>query len=491
MLKLRGGETLSKPQEITQDRINMANSLVDMRYYPFKGSLPTNISTEEAEYVPYEAKNLNTNVLEWDVDPAMEGYCDLDNSFVLTTKKPQVLGADVNPITGTQRIVFKPWSTLIEFKDTKLFLNNRDVSDVHDGGVYPYAALHKALLTEKDLDNIAGNVAYTSPHGTSFITQVFPTSSQSVFEDLYDWGGNNVDAEIETGNTIASYKYAKAIANNEFVAGTTTLTRLRDGIWRQDKFLPPSTQVRLQLVKNDVNKVLLFPTGANVAGTTILYTRATLYLRRVFPHKETIDSITQLAMTIPRQYPIVKSNTTYFTIPSGSSGFNRTALLTGSKPSVVVVQFVSANAFNGSAVIHPFSSESTVSLMKPDVSSMFLRVGSQRYPKNYEYGHDSLNFLEEGDDFVEYLRCCEPDAGDKLPARPMLNPMNKNLNVYVFNTRKNNENMFNRADDDTGLDGVEIHAKFNASIPSDVVCIMTAISNDVLEIDPSGKVIID
>ncbi len=489
MLKLRGGETLHKSKEI--DRHSMVDSLVDMRYYPFKGTLPTNVSTEEAEYIPYEAKNLNTNTLEWEIEPAMKGYCDMANSFVITDKKPQLNGVDLNPIaSGTQRTVFRPWQSLVEFKDSKLFLNGRDVSDTHDGGVYPYSALHKALLTEKNLDNIAGNLQYNTPHGVAQSLQLAPVSSKAVYEDLYDWGTVNVDNYLEGGNSICTYKYFKALNNNEYTVGTMGITRLRDGIWQQDKFLPPATQIRLQLVKNDINKVLHLADGGTWNGLTVTYTRATLYLRRCYPRDATIDSIVRLAETIPRQYPIVRGNTTYFAIPSGSSGFNRSSLLTGSKPSVVVVQFVSATAFNGTGNIHPFSSES-VTLKKPDVASLFLRVGSRRYPQNYDYGHDANGILEMGDSFFEYLRCVEPDAGDILPAKAMMNPINKNLNVYVFNTRQNNENMFDRADDDTGLDGLEINAKFNSVTATDMVCVISSLSNDVISIDPNGKVITD
>lgn len=491
MFKLAGGEALSKPQEL--DSISLADNLIDMRYYPFKGTLPTNISTEEAEYIPYEAKNLNTGMLEWEVEPAMKGYIDLNNSFVRTVKKIQYQGDDLNLTNTAQRCVFESWQSLLEFKDAKLFLNGKDASDQHDGGVYPYSALHKALLTEKNLDNIAGNVQFKTYHDSTLSTQVSPASSKAIYEDLYDWAGNQIDLDITSANTINNYKLWKAVQYNEIVAGSTTITRLRDGIWQQDKFLPPATQMRLQLVKNDVAKVIRTPANGNVVNFSIAYSQATLYLRRCYPRDETIDSITSLAQTIPRQYPLVRGRTTYFNIPSGSFGVDRSSLLTGSKPSVVVVQFVSANAFNGSVVVHPFSCETGASTttMKPDVASMFLRVGSRRYPQNFDYGHSNGNMLDETPSYMEYLRCCEPDAGDILPARPMLNPLNKNLNIYVFNTRQNNENMFDRADDDTGLDGIEIHAKFNVATTVDTVCVITAFSNDVLAIDPNGKVLTD
>lgn len=488
-LKLAGGEALSNPKEITRD--SMVDSLVDLRFYPFKGTLPTNISTEEAEFIPYEAKSLTTNTLEWEVEPSMKGYIDFANSFIVTERKPQLNGADLVPASnGAQRTIFRPWHSLVEFKDSKLFLNGKDVGDTHDGSVLPYASLHKAVLTEKNLDNLAGNISYQSPHGIAQSAQLVPTCSKASFEDLYDWGTCNVDSSLEGGNCVGVYKYFKALKFNEYVNGTTGITRLRDGIWKQEKFIPPATQIRLQLIKNDVSKVLHLADGGTWSGLSVLYTKATLYLRRVYPHDETIDSIVQLAQSIPRVYPLVKGNTTYFNIPSGSSGFNRSSLLTGSKPSVVVLQFVSATAFNGTGNIHPFSSESGAN-RKPDVSSLFLRVGSRRYPQNYDYGHEQASSLADANAFNEYIRCCEPDAGNTLPSRPMINPLNGNLNMYVFNTRQNNENMFDRADDDTGLDGVEVHCKFNYATSGDTVCVMTSFSNDVMTIDPNGKVLMD
>ena len=157
---------------------------------------------------------------------------------------------------------------------------------------------------------------------------------------------------------------------------------------------------------------------------------------------------------------------------------------------MVVVQFVTANAFNGNIAVSPFSAQGFYT-QNPDINSLYLRIGSERYPQNFEYGHDAGQTLGDGDAYQEYVRCCEPEADGSLPAKALLNPLNRSLNVYVFDNRQNNETMFNRADDATGLDSIELHCKFNQAVTADVVCIVSSFSNNLLSIEPNGKVVID
>ena len=165
MLKLRGGETLNKQKEV--QKYNLADALVDMRYYPFKPTLPENVSTDTAEFVTYEAKSLTSNILEFEVEPSTSGYLDLANSYIMINSKLQYNGADLSFNVPNQRILAEPWQSLLMFKDVKTYVNNKEVSDQHDGGIYPYTALHKALLTEKNCDPVivgTQSQTQTEPH---------------------------------------------------------------------------------------------------------------------------------------------------------------------------------------------------------------------------------------------------------------------------------------------------------------------------------------
>ena len=313
MLKLRGGETLNKQKEV--QKYNLADALVDMRYYPFKPTLPENVSTDTAEFVTYEAKSLTSNILEFEVEPSTSGYLDLANSYVMVSSKLQYNGADLSFNVPTQRILAEPWQSLLMFKDVKTYVNNKEVSDQHDGGIYPYTALHKALLTEKNCDPVIGGTQVTNTNGTTSVVPLNATNAKNCYEDIYDWGATDIDSPLNT-NPVLLEKYNKVNGFREYSTGTTTIVCLRDGIWTQKGFLPPSSQLRIPCVKNDVLKIARFDTSLPPTATlTVLFQSATLYLRRCFPTEQTIESINQLAVSVPRAYPIMRASSTYDVVP--------------------------------------------------------------------------------------------------------------------------------------------------------------------------------
>ena len=91
-------------------------------------------------------------------------------------------------------------------------------------------------------------------------------------------------------------------------------------------------------------------------------------------------SIDQRALVIPRMYPILRARTDYFNLQVGSSAIKLINVLSGSKPSCLVVQFVKQENFDGSYHKHIFQSNIEFSLRK-----LFVKLGSKRYPKNWEY----------------------------------------------------------------------------------------------------------
>jgi hypothetical protein len=76
----------------------------------------------------------------------------------------------------------------------------------------------------------------------------------------------------------------------------------------------------------------------------------------------------------------------------------------------------------------------------------------------------------------------------KTQLEPFIPSDQRNYSLYFINTRENQETIWNRADDNTARDTVELHITFNASLTENWVCIVTALSNDVITIQPSGAV---
>jgi hypothetical protein len=460
-LNLRGGEALSHdiPSEV------LANAMVDLRYYPFKGSFPENVSTENAEYQLFNVDNLTSNIGTIEVNPSSTGYRDLKNSWIVVNYRI------VNDTTGAavrqDVCVANPLQSLLHFKDIKTYFDSRKVSDDHDD-IYPYNAFHKVCLTER-------NVGCPNVYET--------TSSKVIYEDIYDVGQEllNTNYSLSVTEWKAERQHLLDPNNN----GIDLVIRPQDGIWQQPAYIPPTTKLRIELVKNDAAKTIRYlPSTAATATYSFEYSSIQLYLRVVYPTDATRMSIDQRALVIPRMYPILRARTDYFTLPSGSSSVKLVNILAGSKPSALVVQFVTQTFFNGNqTAVHPFQGSG----LPANVKSLFVRVGTKRYPKNYQYGIESASVLQNSNAYNEYVRLVKNDNDTDLQMEPFLPSDQRNYSLWFFNTRENQETIYNRADDPTGMDSITLEGSFNVSLTENLVCIVTALSNDVISINPNGQ----
>lgn len=496
--QLRGGEVLS-----AKKNLNMPRPVLDGRYYPFKDKLAQNISTMDAEYQVHNVKNIDSNVHEFEVDKASAGFIDLKNSYVLLRHKLQVGGTDpdtVNAFNGA----YKQNLSLLMYNDCKTYLNNREVNDEHDTYLTPYSWLHKTCLMEENAESphlvtdynlyekLGDDDAGTTPTiGNAHLHSI--GDKRVIYEDLYDIGTQRLRGAPRDQPTL-SWKSLMYHRYNCYDSGIQTVIRPRDGIWQNDHFLPPDTQIRLQLTTSADEKII----STTVANVTNSFISAQLFLRRVYPHQETLQSIMALSKRQPRVYPVVNSRTTYFNIPTGTTSLDKVGLLSGSKPSVIVVQFVRednfiANTGNGYAG-HPFNADQFKPLNtgKPEnpevsVSSLYVRVGSKRYPRNYEYSSENNNLGMGYNEYNEYVRACKTTSGDTA-IKPFLGPSSRSLQMYFINTRENNETMWDKVDEPTGMDSIELHCRLNSATTQDMVCVVSALSNGALTISPDGRV---
>jgi hypothetical protein len=482
---MRGGEVLSSSN-------SRAKQSIDTRYYPFSNNVQKNISTDTSEYQLVECKNIASNVLEFEVDPSSTGYIDLKNSYVLVNHKIQRDGVDI----GSRNVAcYKENRGLIMFKDTKIYLNNKEVNDDHDSGLTPYAHLHKMCLMEEGNEKpkltlnrrVITLIANGNNPSESDYNIDIPCDKRILSEGLYDMGCEYLQGTFgvtQTGS-VEDEIYFKLKADQY---GMNTVIRPRDAIWQQSSFLPPTTQLRVRLEKNDDSKLL----HVNFGGCANVYGRATLFLRRVYPTETTSTSISALALQQPRLYPLTQSRTAYFNIPIGTSSINRVGLLSGSKPSILAVQFVKSSNFNVSDSFtgHPFDSgqiQPSFGAPSLSVNSLYCRVGSQRFPKNYEYGSDPDALFQDYESYNEYIRMCKTPDGEEI-IKPFLSAASKVVQVYFINTRRNGEQMWEKQDEPTAMDSIELHCRFNSALTEDMVCIVSALSNSTMVISPSGQI---
>jgi hypothetical protein len=387
--------------------------------------------------------------------------------------------------------VFEPWLSLLAFSNLKTYINNVDVSDQHDGGSLPYSNLHHALLEERNLGHVMSGVQTNPAGGATQVDVEVDTDARAIFEDLYDIGAYNCDFSLIQGNPLLNWKYTNSTLNTTtpYLENTTVIVRPRDGVYRQENFLPPSTQIRILASKQSDNVLIRLPSTATGTFTTE-YIEATLYLRRVYPTIQTIESVNHFSqqLQIPRVYPLLRAQTTYFNVPSGSTRYDKVGLLSGSRPSILIIQHVQQTAFNGASQNWAYTQGSVLGDAL-DVAGLYARVGGQRYPKQYDLTKGSAgDIFGGGDVYEEYTRMCKPEADGSVVARPMWNPRNRNLALWFINTRENNETMFNRGDDATSLDSVEVHCSLNTATTQDMIVVITAFSYDTMTIDQFNKV---
>ena len=62
------------------------------------------------------------------------------------------------------------------------------------------------------------------------------------------------------------------------------------------------------------------------------------------------------------------------------------------------------------------------------------------------------------------------------------------VQIYFFNTRENGEQMWNRVDEPTDMDAIELQMNFNYPVANDFVCVVSALSQGMVTISPSGRV---
>lgn len=454
-MSLKGGEALSPniPSEV------LANAMVDLRYYPFKGNFPENISTDYAEYQLFNVDNRDSNIGVIEVNSSSTGYRDLKNSYILVNYR--IVDNTGAPVTSAVAVT-EPLQSLLHFKDIKTYFDSRKVSDEHDD-LYHYQSFHKTCLTEK-------NVGAPQTNNT--------VSSKTLFEDIYDVGSGHI---YENSNSAMDWKinrYAELDPSNN---GIDLVIKPSDGIWNQSAFIPSTTKLRIELVKNDPSRSIR-DVGASGVEYKYEYSSIQLYLRVVYPTQSTQMTVDQRALVIPRMYPVLTARSNYFTLPTGSSTIKLVNVLSGSKPSCLVVQFVKQNVFNGSYTDSPLQADDEFSIKK-----LFVRVGTKRYPRNWEYGTDDQGDLQGANSYNEYLRLVKNENETELQLEPFIPSDQRNFSIWFFNTRENQETIYNRADDPTGMDSIEIEGTFNNPLSANGVVIVTALSNDVVSISPTGQ----
>eukprot|EP00049_Salpingoeca_infusionum_P016528 m.339132 g.339132 ORF g.339132 m.339132 type:complete len:515 (+) comp16091_c0_seq9:408-1952(+) len=492
MISMRGGEILSNTDQRTK-------KMVDLRYFSYTSDLDENINTERSYYQQIPVKNIESNVHEWDIQASSSGYRDLQNSYIVI--RQQLVDSDGNKVSDTNKAVLKPLHSLLQYRNFRTYLNNVDVSDQNDGGLYPFTAFHRVCLTE-EAPGSYGAISFTdkgiidtTAGGSGFDSSAVQVTGNTadarlLYEDLCDIGITDLTSNYKNSalmSTRSQYREYMGVSGD-------TVVRPKDGIWQQDRYIPPDTQIRIQGELN-TNKALINRdnTVTPLKDFDVDILSCNLYLRIVFPNDATRMNLMELAKEQARYFPVIRARTTYFNIPSGSVSAVKSGLLAGSRPSVLAVQFVTENTFNSSNYDdHLYNggmvSATAGSIDKIPIKNLYCQVGNQRYPPEYQYGREKGELAQDANSYLEYTRLCQTMSGDAA-IKPFLSPLSKAYNIYFLNTRQNGEDMYgNKVNDATSLDSINLNVTFGAALAQASVCIVTALSNGQVTMSPSGAV---
>ena len=467
MVKLEGGS-------LTQ------NILVDKRYTA-ESDLELNVSTQSAEYVRYAPiGGVANNQIEIQVEPSASGYIDLKNSYIASQVRILKGGVAGTPVTGADNSMPKAFTSLLQWSDIKTYINDVEVSD-ENSGLYPYTAWAKTALEESNLASATfTEIPGSSSQGPRLIQSSDTRSIEGVVlpDSQQLCGGEQ--------SMISVYMRAKYFNQAGTDGYLDVKTSPKDAIWRQPDYLPPNCRLRIVLTKNTDAEVIEDFT-ATVNNNTLEYNSCFLYLKKVYPTPSMQVIAKQVQMDRGLLYTLLRARTAQVAFNTGQGTLSVSGLLASQNPSLVVVGFYTDLPTASAYKNHAFNSDI-------DFTSLYIRVGGERIPANYDYERTSATSTAGSlIDYNEYLHACKASSLDSTLSdndRPLITyEAYRTLSFYVFNCKRNQETTFGR-DDSSNVNGaVDVYARFNAAAVSNQArMIVIGLSHNKLMIDKDSRV---
>jgi hypothetical protein len=456
------------------------NVLVDKRFTA-ESDLERNISTASSEYVRYAPiGGVNQAQIEFQVEPSV-GYVDLKNSYIQSQIRPRKAGGD---LALGDLIQFKAFTSLLQWSDVKTYVNDVELSD-ENSGLYPYTAFAKVALSESNVKNSTLTIVPGTQSNPSGSVNVLSSNDpRSVEGVLCPDGSPLCGGLISMTSTYQNYRNAGNLGGrNDYI---DTMTKIRDGIWQQSEYLPPSVRIRCVLTKNSDSQ-LIEDANDVTSVNTVDYNSCFLYLKRVYPTPSMQTVAKQLMLERGMLYTLLRARTAQVTYNQTQTSLSVSGLLASQNPSYVLVGFYSALTDTQIKQNHAFNSDIKI-------SSLYIRVGGMRIPENYDYERLTAT-TQAGSlvDYNEYVLACKASSQNTTISDneiPLLSfEAYKNFSFFVFNCKSNKETMWGRDDSSNSKGAVDVYARFNSGGPNtNANMIVIGLGHDKVHISADGKV---
>lgn len=291
--------------------------------------------------------------IEFFVKNAEKLYLDLNNSFLRI--RLQIKKKDNTNMPGANDVKTAPINNFMHslFKDVTVQLNNKTVTD--PSNMYPYRAYLETLI------NYSHDV------------QKYRLLSEGWVRDTAD----HMDEDTPTDNKglVERKTYATDSAEVELIG------RPHVDIFHCDKLIPPGIDMSVKCIPNDDKFVLMCGDAANL-GPKIVIKDVALII-----HTKQMNDATELAhraliqernMRLPYTRVLMK----HMAIPANSSTISLDNLFTGGLPDLVVMGFVSDDAFAGNYNRNPFNFQN-FKIKRVDMFRNGMRVPRYGYTPNF------------------------------------------------------------------------------------------------------------
>lgn len=429
---------------------------LDPRLLP-EGDLPTMRSVDNTyvqEIQPLVAVNNDTTQVIFEVNTGNTNYISLIDSYLITgVKLTDSSNADHAPAwsdTGVQ-VCFKESLGESLWKDIKLYINGKDVSD-NAPNLYCQNAFLRRVLTDKggQQNFIASSCSVGAPSGDDDVAvpKGFQVGWKSA--DAFDMNDSFKNLNVGTGSianqmpSVRQYSaYRRAtISPANSMNPYQVLTKPKLGMFLQKAALPNNCSIRLVCTLSDQAQRVYDATSGGPAGYKALLTSCNLYLKYLKMSDPAVTMMQQLLAAGSIEYPIKYTKIEQVNVPANSL-ISHTNLLTGPVPDRVLVAFFPSASISGSYTLSPYccSPNENRSILN-ELTSLYINANGKQYPQE-QYQITPTNDARQNSQalrpYIDYFNSYMADNADSFDSEkcPLISydQYISNYRVYVFNTR--------------------------------------------------------
>ena len=438
-----------------------------------------------SQQVEYQVPATNQPGVFYDV-----GGAYLDFKFNLST-----------PAAPNGKCIITPFqSSLLVFKDWRLMLQGRDVSEESDS-LDAYSSFHKSALL--------------FPHNRCAISV---NASAGNYHEGYHLDESHINGHVTWPAIEFAGAGVKTLASDSFRIPMWEALENADyqGVWRiwiphglfnQRQYLPGNISMilRASLIDSTYNYLMALQAGETALTLTPVSCQLVLPRLTATPNGLRLYERLLAENNFTMKYNLLRTETSRFVIPAGQQNGNF-QVLNRARPMAVCIHCVplaSVDPSTKSDLLHPYEFDgSAAPPFAP--TKMYLMLNGEQYPKRTSHAitrtGSTNNPSHRGtllQDIDEYRSLCLQTLHSEYKTQPLLNLWsmweNSRAQIVYINTTPNGENLQNSQYPVNQIGPMDVYIEQFNSIPAaDTAVIITRFYNSALEISPkTGHVMTD